>query len=289
MKIAIVTDSTASLSKSVKEDQDLRVIQVPVIIDGVPQYNVPADIFYQRLSEAKNFPTTSQPSIGETLELYQSLVDEGYTHVIAIHITSGISGYIQTVQSLVNEVKDLHIIPFDSGITSLPMGIMVETALSLVHQGKTSEEIIEALNKMRAVQEIYLVVDDLHHLVRGGRLSNGTAMLGSLLKIKPILKFDENGNIVLYKKVRTAKKSYHETIELIKEDLSFYKTQHFQPILGIAHAGYKDKAQELAQELSKQTGLEVRVADLGTVIGAHTGAKTIGMGIMLNVLEGDEL
>ncbi len=284
MKIAIVTDSTAVLAEETMKADFLRVLNIPVIIDGVPQYDVPADEFYQRLNNAKEFPTTSQPSLGETLEVYEGLRDAGYDTVISIHISSGISGFFNTLSGIVSDVEGIRVIPFDSRSTSLPMGVMVDTAVELVKQGKDAEDILSALEQMREAQCIYLVVDDLHHLVRSGRLSNGAAIIGSLLKIKPILKFDDSGHIVVSEKIRTAKKAYRRTEELVQEELDFYQTQHWAPTLGIAHAGYEDKANELAEELSKKTGMPVRVVDLGTVIGTHTGAKTIGMGVMLDVL-----
>lgn len=284
MKIAIVTDSTAVLSKETEESDVLRVLNIPVIIDGVPQFNVPADEFYRRLNESKEFPTTSQPSLGETLEVYNQLKEEGYDAVISIHISSGISGFFNTLSGIVRDIEGINIIPFDSRSTSLPMGVMVDAAVSLVKMGKSVDEILAILERMREAQCIYLVVDDLHHLVRSGRLSNGAAIIGSLLKIKPILKFDESGHIVVSEKIRTAKKAYRRTEELVQEEIEFYHTQGWKPMLGIAHAGYEDKANELAEELSAKTEMPVRVVDLGTVIGTHTGAKTVGMGVMLDAL-----
>lgn len=283
MKIAIVTDSTAVVADKYKQKENLAFLKIPVIIDGKAQFDLDSDTFYQHIAEAKEFPTTSQPSIGETLETYEYLIQKGYTHIISIHLSGGISGFYQNLVGITSSIEDATIIPFDSHIASLPLGIMVETALDLIDEGKDVGAILEALERMRDAQQIYLVVDDLHHLVRSGRLSNGAAIIGSLLKIKPILEFDKKGNIVVFEKVRTAKRAYRRVEDLLLEKIETYKANDQAFYLGIAHAGYKEKAMELAEELSSRAHVPVRVADLGSAIGVHTGVRTIGMGIMLDV------
>lgn len=283
MKIAVVTDSTAMITDEMRAYPNLRILQVPVMIEGEAQFNVEPEEFYQRLRDAKEFPTTSQPSMGEALEIYDKLAKDGYEAVISIHISSGISGFYQNLAGEANLIENIQVIPFDSKSTSLPMGVMVKSALHLIEQGLPLTEIMEKLDLMRKYQCIYLVVDDLHHLVRSGRLSNGSALIGSLLKIKPVLRFDEFGNIVVAEKIRTAKKAYRRVEDLIVDEMNYYLSKDLKPILGIAHANHEDKAFELANHLAERTGRDVRVVDLGTVIGTHTGEKTIGMGIMLDV------
>lgn len=283
MQIAVVTDSTAVITDEMKCNDRLRILKIPVVIDGEPQFDVAPSDFYKRLNAAKEFPKTSQPSIGEAEAIYQELAQDGYDTVISIHISSGISGFYQNLVGEANLIDTIKVYPFDSHSTSLPMGVMVETALRLIERGDTVEQILAALEKMRRYQCIYLVVDDLHHLVRSGRLSNGSALIGSLLKIKPVLRFDEHGNIVVFEKIRTAKKAYRRIEDLIIEEKNYYEAHGLKPILGIAHADYEEKALELADHLSERSHLPVRVVDLGTVIGTHTGSKTIGMGIMLDI------
>ena len=116
------------------------------------------------------------------LALYESLKDRGYDTIISIHLSSGISGFIGTLYGITDEIEGVQIIPYDSKITSMPMGHMVETALDLSSQGKTVEEIISHLDTIRDNTYAYLIVDDLNNLVRGGRLTNGAALIGGLLK-----------------------------------------------------------------------------------------------------------
>lgn len=210
MKIAIVTDSTAFLKNDYRNNENLYIVPVPLIIDdNVYQegIDIHVDGFYEMLKEAKEFPKTSQPAIGELYELYNDLAKKGYEAVISIHMSSGISGFVRTLTSIAKDIEAIDIYPFDSLLTSGPMGKLVEVALDMAEQGKTPYAILNKLEQMRQHLQGYIVVDDLNHLVRGGRLKNGAAIIGTLLKIKPILRFD-HGDIVLCEKIRSQKKLF---------------------------------------------------------------------------------
>lgn len=151
------------------------------------------------LNNSKEFPTTSQPALGEVLELYKSIAEQGYDTIISIHLSSGISGFVHTLHGLTDEIPGVALYPYDSKITSMPMGHMVEAALDLTEEKASLEEIFAKLDLIRDNTYAYLIVEDLNNLVRGGRLTNGAALIAGLLKIKPILTF-EDGKIVLFEK-----------------------------------------------------------------------------------------
>ena len=164
MKIAIVTDSTAFLPKRIRKHRDLSIIPIPVILDGKiynEDVDIKADDYYELLKQSKEFPTTSQPSIGEVLTLYQSLADKGYEAIISIHLSAGISGFVKNLETIKDSIDGVKIIPYDSKITSMPMGHMVETALDMVNQNRTTEEILDRLDMIREKTYAYLVVNDL--------------------------------------------------------------------------------------------------------------------------------
>lgn len=280
MKIAIVTDSTAVVSEELKKRKNLYILSVPVIINGQPMTDadISANDFYQQLSADKKqtLPTTSQPSMGEVMALYDQIAKDGYDAVISIHLSSGISGFIHHLQQLTPTIENIKVYPFDSRLTSAPMADMVETALDLVDQGKNVEDIMTILEEMCREQRAYLIVDDLYHLVRGGRLSNGAAVIGSMLRIKPILRFDEEGKIVVFEKIRSSKRAYQRGVELCIE--------RFEELSGhanitIVHTAYEEKALEIAEQLSQRLGIPIKVNDLGIVVGTHVGAKAIGFAI----------
>lgn len=280
MKIAVVTDSTVFLKDDYRSREDLFIVPVPLIIDDTV-YNEGIDIhvdgFYDLLNNAKNFPKTSQPSIGELFELYEKIAKKGYDAVISIRMSSGISGFISSLKSIASEVEDIVIYPFDSLLTSGPMGKMVEIALDLVNEPEIQPEIIiEKLTVVRESVEGYIVVDDLNHLVRGGRLKNGAAVIGTLLKIKPILCFKE-GNIILSEKIRSQKKALNRIEEIVLNEI---KSKPENSSFYVIHCNNYEIATQVELDLLKRyPDLDVVICDFGPVVGTHLGEKTVAIGV----------
>ncbi|WP_297077899.1 DegV family protein [uncultured Enterococcus sp.] len=279
MKLAVVTDSTAFIPERVRKHQDLYVLPIPVILDGVTYLegiDIEPDAYYSLLNNSKEFPTTSQPMLGETIRLYEDLKEKGYDTILSIHLSSGISGFISTLHSIQDDFDGVTIIPYDSKITSMPMGHMVESALDLWDEGASIEKIIAHLDHIRANTYAYLIVEDLNNLVRGGRLTNGAALVAGLLKIKPILTFDE-GKIVLFEKIRSSKKAFKRAeavIGLRKEEMA-------PPVkLYVIHANNLELAKIEKEKLQMQyPDATIEIGHFGPVIGTHLGEKAIGLAI----------
>ncbi len=279
MKLAIVTDSTAFLPTRIKNHPDLYVIPIPVILDG-KIYNegidIEADEYYGLLKNSKDFPTTSQPAVGEVLALYEELKTKGYDTILSIHLSSGISGFVNTLFAMKDDVKEMTIIPYDSKITSMPMGHIVESALDLNDKGYSLEAILAHIDRIRDNTYAYLIVDDLNNLVRGGRLTNGAALIGGLLKIKPILTFSE-GKIILFEKIRSSKKAFARAEQIIGK-----RNEEIKPPvkLYVIHANNLVVAEEEKAKLQKQyPQAEIEIGHFGPVIGSHLGEKAIGIAI----------
>lgn len=279
MKIAVVTDSTAFLPETIKEKENLFVIPIPVILDG-KIYNegidVEADCYYDLLNKSKEFPTTSQPALGEVLTLYEDIAKKGYDCIISIHLSGGISGFVSTLQGLKDAVDGVTIVPYDSLITSMPMGYMVETALEMAEAGDSLEAILAHLDVIRDTTYAYLIVEDLNNLVRGGRLTNGAAIIGGLLKIKPILTFEE-GKIVLSEKIRSAKKAFNRAEEIIGQRIK----EIGKPVkIFVIHANNPEVALEEKTKLEeKYPDIEVEIGYFGPVIGTHLGEKAVALAV----------
>ena len=279
MKIAIVTDSTAYLPERIKDHPNLFVIPIPVILDG-KIYNegidIEADEYYALLNNSKEFPTTSQPALGEVLELYKSIAEQGYDTIISIHLSSGISGFVHTLHGLTDEIPGVALYPYDSKITSMPMGHMVEAALDLTEEKASLEEIFAKLDLIRDNTYAYLIVEDLNNLVRGGRLTNGAALIAGLLKIKPILTF-EDGKIVLFEKIRSTKKAFARAEKIIGERNAGIEA----PVkLYVIHANNRIVAEKEQAKLQKlYPNAEIEIGHFGPVIGTHLGEKALGLAI----------
>ena len=277
MKLAVITDSSAYLSADTLQREDLFVLDIPVNIDGeeyVEGVNLTAEEFYQKMAQASELPKTSQPSIAKLDEILTSLKEQGYTHALGLFLSSGISGFYQNIQYMIEEYEGLTIAFPDTLITSAPLGIMVENVFNWKDQGDDFAIIQDKLAIQISHTSAFIMVDDLDHLVKGGRLSNGAAILGNLLSIKPILYFNDQGVIEVYEKVRTEKKATKRLIEIIKD-----ATASGQYRIIVIHGNALEKAEEVRQHLLESgVGTDISLATFGSVIGTHLGAGSIALG-----------
>lgn len=277
MKLAVITDSSAFLQAETLRKEDLFVLDIPVNIDGqeyVEGVNLTAQEFYEKMARSSELPKTSQPSIAKLDEILSSLKEKGYTHVLGLFLSSGISGFHQNIQYMTDEFEDLTIAFPDSRITSAPLGFMVESVFQWVEQGDDFQSILDKLTEQIENTSAFIMVDDLDHLVKGGRLSNGAAILGNLLSIKPILYFNDQGVIEVYEKVRTEKKATKRLVEIVKEVTSNGNYQ-----ITVIHGNAPQKAADLLQLLlDGGVATDISIATFGSVIGTHLGEGSIALG-----------
>ena len=277
MKLAVITDSSAFLQAETLRKEDLFVLDIPVNIDGqeyVEGVNLTAQEFYEKMARSSELPKTSQPSIAKLDEILSSLQEKGYTHVLGLFLSSGISGFHQNIQYMTDEFEGLRIAFPDTRITSAPLGFMVESVFQWVEQGDDFESILEKVTEQIENTSAFIMVDDLDHLVKGGRLSNGAAVLGNLLSIKPILYFNDQGVIEVYEKVRTEKKATKRLVEIVKET-----TSNGNYRIVVIHGNAPQKAADLRQLLiDGGVATDISIATFGSVIGTHLGEGSIALG-----------
>ena len=277
MKLAVITDSSAFLQAETLRKEDLFVLDIPVNIDGqeyVEGVNLTAQEFYEKMASASELPKTSQPSIAKLAEILSSLKAKGYTHALGLFLSSGISGFYQNIQYMKDEYEGLTIAFPDTRITSAPLGYMVESVLKWAEQGDGFESILDKVTEQIENTSAFIMVDDLDHLVKGGRLSNGAAILGNLLSIKPILYFNDQGVIEVYEKVRTEKKATKRLVEIVKEATAIGNYQ-----ITVIHGNAPQKAADLRQLLiDGGVATDVSIATFGSVIGTHLGEGSIALG-----------
>ena len=276
MKLAVITDSSAFLQAETLRKEDLFVLDIPVNIDGqeyVEGVNLTAQEFYEKMARSSELPKTSQPSIAKLDEILSSLKEKGYTHVLGLFLSSGISGFHQNIQYMTDEFEGLTIAFPDTRITSAPLGFMVESVFQWVEQGDDFQSILVKITEQIENTSAFIMVDDLDHLVKGGRLSNGAAILGNLLSIKPILYFNDQGVIEVYEKVRTEKKATKRLVEIVKEVTSNGNYQ-----ITVIHGNAPQKAADLRQLLlDSGVATDVEIATFGSVIGTHLGEGSIAL------------
>ena len=277
MKLAVITDSSAFLQAETLRKEDLFVLDIPVNIDGqeyVEGVNLTAQEFYEKMARSSELPKTSQPSIAKLDEILSSLKDRGYTHALGLFLSSGISGFYQNIQYMKDEYEGLTIAFPDTRITSAPLGYMAESVFKWAEQGDGFESILDKVTEQIENTSAFIMVDDLDHLVKGGRLSNGAAILGNLLSIKPILYFNDQGVIEVYEKVRTEKKATKRLVEIVKEATANGNYQ-----ITVIHGNAPQKAADLRQLLiDGGVATDVSIATFGSVIGTHLGEGSIALG-----------
>lgn len=280
MKIAVVTDSTAYLSPEEVAANDIHVLPIPVTLDG-QTYREGVDIstsdFYEKMANSSSFPSTSQTSIGQLIELYEGLADEGYDAVISIHLTRSISGYLDTVQQIADQLADrIKIVPFDSYATVKLMGYLAIEAAKLAAAGDDLDDIVRKLTEYRATMNNVFIVDDLQNLVRGGRLSNASAFVGSILKIKPLLTMHTPTHAIeAFEKVRSMKKAKLRCEQIFNDDLA--KVDY--PVRAIVlHANAPEAGQKWMAKLQEEhPDINFELSYFGPVIGTHLGQGALAI------------
>ncbi|WHY76906.1 DegV family protein [Neobacillus sp. WH10] len=277
MKTAIVTDSTAYIPEELREKWNIHMIPLNVIF-GKEVYREEFDITWSQFYEevkTKELPTTSQPPIGQFVQLFEKL-SEDYDAVISIHLSSGISGTYQGAVTASTMVEGIKVYPFDSEISCMVQGFYALEAAEKASCGEEAEAIIKRLEELKITARAYFMVDDLSHLQRGGRLSSAQAFIGSLLQVKPLLHF-ENKVIVPFEKIRTRKKAMKRIVDLLGEDAA--SGEAYQAV--IIHANREEEAEVWRNELSAMyPNVDFSIGYFGAVIGTHLGEGSMGMGWM---------
>lgn len=280
MKIAVLTDSSAYLTKDQQEKDHIDVLPIPIIW-GNKTYRDMVDIgyeeFYKKLSNEKELPTTSQPSPGDLQNKIEQYIEQGYTDVIVITLSSGISSYYSTVQSIAKDENRIKIHPFDSKITCAGEADYAMLAGHLVEAGADIDLIMHDLADLQKTMDVRFMVDDLSHLKRTGRLSNAASFVGSLFKIKPILSMDvqDQGKISAIAKERQTKRAYRH----VQSDFdNLTKNMPYKIQCTIFDSLAPDKKKEWIEDYSaKFPKYKFDESIIGPVVGVHVGQGTMSM------------
>lgn len=254
-KIAVVTDSNAGITQAeAKEMKDVYVVPMPFMIDGEEYFediSLTQEQFYQKLTEDAEI-STSQPSIGYITDLWEKLLKE-YDYIVHIPMSSALSMSCETAQ---NFAKDYNgkVVVVDNKRISITLKQSCVDALTLAKQGKSADEIKQILEETSLDSSIYIMVDTLKYLKKGGRITPTAAAIGTLLKIKPVLQI-QGGKLDSYAKVLNDKVARIKMIEAIKKDLKdrFSDLREKGEIdLMVAYANCREKAEDFAMQIRKE-------------------------------------
>ncbi|HDP69903.1 MAG TPA: DegV family protein [Actinobacteria bacterium] len=268
-KVAIVTDSTADFELSYYEKHDVSMVPLTVRFENEmfkDWIDIKPKEFYQKLMASNVLSKTSQPTVAEFEEVYKRL-SEKCSHIISIHLSSKLSGTIQSAQ-IASENVDIPVTIIDGKLASLATGVLVDLAVKARDEGKTAKEIIQVVEKASEKTKILFIVDTLKYLQLGGRIGKAQALVGSLLNVKPILTL-EDGVVAPLKKVKGTKKAIQEIVSIVKKNINQSRPYY----LVLAHGNAPDNLSYLkivfAEAELKPTWLVE--GEIGSVIGTYTG------------------
>jgi len=272
--VAIVTDSTADLPSQLTKSRSITVVPLTLnfegrsLLDGV---DIRPSEFYRKLPNATTHPTTSQPSAGQFAETYARLLND-HDEIVSIHISEKLSGtYASAVQGAeMTDAKRVHVI--DSQLVSMSLGLLTLAATEMAAQGSSAASIAERVTSMREKVQTYFSVATLEFLRRGGRIGRASAMLGSVLQVKPVLCI-RDGLVTPLERVRTFDRALNRIIELTRE---VDRGKGLCVIVG--HADAEADAERVAQALDP-VAETLMIQPLGPVVGAHAGPGVVGVGV----------
>src|SRR3954447_11877983 len=277
-QVAVVTDTTHYAPRALLQANDIREVSLYVNADGhheresaMPDF----DAFYQRLRSLDQLPTTSQPSIGDFLAVYEPLAADG-RDIVSVHIAGGISGTPETARQAATEISDKYpgrrVAVVDSRTACGGIGLCALAGAAAASTGGDLAAVVARVDEGVEAMKIWFAVDTLEFLRRGGRIGTAQAWLGGALKIKPILTIDRE--ITPVERVRTAGRAFERMVD-------YLKARHEDGADGwvVQHIQAPAEAQRLVERGREIFGTEpVFVSEIGPVIGTHVGPGLIGAG-----------
>ncbi len=274
-RVAVVTDSTAYLPPDLVEEYGIHVVPLHLMLgreawlDGV---EIDPPTFYEKLRSSSDFPTTSQPNVATFQNLFVELAREADA-IVAILISSDLSGTVASARGAVAALPDLDIRIVDSRGTSMMLGFGALEAARAAAAGKGVDAVIAAAQNVLDKARLYFVVDTLEYLHRGGRIGGAQKLLGSALNLKPILEL-RDGTVQPVTKVRTRRKALATLLSFLDEQIAQGDRVH----MSVIHMAAVEEARALRDDLaSRYHPVEITINDVSPAIGAHAGPGTVGV------------
>lgn len=283
-EIAIMTDSNCGIMPSEEKTYGIHILPMPVIIDGRTYYeglDIDPETFYKKQTEGASI-TTSQPSPGDVEAMWDSLL-ESHKEIVFIPMSSGLSNTCQTALSLADEEPYKgKVFVVDNHRISVTQALAVLDAVSLAREGKTGEEIRNILEQQSLDATIYIAVDTLEYLKKGGRITPAAAAIGTVLKLKPVLTI-QGDKLDSYAKARGMKSAFQIMLDALKTDVEtrLYPVKKQGNLkIGIANTQMDpEKLERFKTELKQNfPDMELIYFPLTMSIGTHTGPGALGIG-----------
>jgi DegV family protein with EDD domain len=276
-RISLITDSTSDIPAEWREQYELTVIPMTLIfgdseyLDGV---DMTAEEFYKRLPNEEHHPTTSQPAPAIFLDAYKRMVAEGAEEIVAIVISSEMSGtYASAVQAAKDFNMPVHVV--DSRSNSMGLGWQVIAAARAREEGGGSKEMLAAADKVRETMTYFVALDTIEYLARGGRIGTAVKFLDSLLKIKPLIYVNhKTGTVAPALPARSRKLAHKLLYKSFFKQMDISRPMH----LTVLHNNAEEDAREVIRRIQEEFNpMELNLTIVSPVLGAHTGPRAVAI------------
>lgn len=275
-KIAILVDSGVDIPVKLVNKYNMYVVPLKIVYkdreysDGV---DISAEELYSRLST--EIPTTSLPSGSEIQEIFDKIKLDGYEKVLAVTISSGLSGTYNAIRMLADQQRDLEVFVLDTKNIAIASGFNAIQAAEYINEGMNWATLIKTVSENLANSKVFFCVSTLEYLQKGGRIGLVSAILGSTLSLKPIISCNEDGIYYTVAKIIGRKRSLNKALELAIEFIGDHKDYN----LGVVHGASEKEANELKKLfISRLPNAKVFAeGQISPALGVHTGPGTIGI------------
>jgi DegV family protein with EDD domain len=273
-KVAVVTDSVACIPQELIERYDIHVVPFHVIWDG-RVYTDGVDLtpqeFYDLFGQSDSFPTTAQPSLADFVRIYARLSKEA-KGIVSIHIPEELTGAVNVARVAAREAASVPVRVVDSRMATMAQGFIVLEAARTAAAGGTLDEVVAATEAFIPRVHFFATLDDLKHLHRGGRIGEAATLLGSKLRINPIMSLS-HGRVRVLGVVRTRRKAEEKMIEMMQERVG-QRPVH----ASVFHGDLLEEAQRIGEQIQSLFDcVEFYITEFAPVMGAHTGPGVVGL------------
>lgn len=283
-KFAVSSDSTCDLYANEIVDLGVYVGHLSFTLEENNVLNEFTDSFQNYDEYVEYYNKLRKGAVAKTtvlnlqahIDLFTKMAEDGVKNALHMCQSRGLSPTIDNANKAIEIVKetypDINYVTMDSTTTTVAEGMLVRTAVEMRNEGKSLDEAVKTINEMKGKVQHFIMVDDLMYLKRGGRISGAKAMIGTMLKLKPIIEFTKAGKLEIVRKEMGTKKAYKSIIDEIKRDFTF-TSKYFKCV--IVHTDNLAGAEELQKEIKTAFGIEPEIRIMGPIIGAHVGPGAV--------------
>ncbi len=277
MAIKVITDSTSYIPEYLKEEYDISVVSLSVVFgdEVIKEIDITNNEFYKKLGSSKKIPTSSQPSIEEFYQVFEENI-KANKDIVGVFISSKMSGTYSTALLVKNMILEKYpeakIELIDSRSNCMQLGYAVLAAAKAAKAGMSIKEVVKEANKNIKRSRFIFIPDTLEYLRIGGRIGTASALLGSMLQIRPILTVS-NGETFALNKVRTKKRALQEIVDIFIDNINKFGLGE----VIVHHINCEGEANELAKIIGLKVKSVVNICSIGPVIGTHVGPGALGI------------